>query len=96
MHRVLRNASATLFGQEDAESIDLQVGKTVHSGMPPSMRTELWMSVLLRKGQGAEAAGQYRKMLAKVCQCALTSLLANTCSVWKHAARCLSPERGSW
>ena len=81
MHRVLRNASAALLGLEDAESIDLQVGKTVHSGMPPSMRTELWMSVLLRKGQGSEAAAQYRKMLAKVSPRGY--LLEDLCVEWK-------------
>lgn len=49
-------------------TIDLQVGKTVHSDVPRQMRTELWMSVLLRKGLGTAAAQQYRQMLAKVRQ----------------------------
>ena len=51
--------------QED-DTIDLQVGKTVHSDVPRHMRTELWMSVLLRKGSGTAASQQYRRMLAKV------------------------------
>ena len=50
---------------------DLQVGKTVHTGVAPELRTELWMSVLLRKGIGSEAAKNYRKMLAKVYICLL-------------------------
>lgn len=52
--------------QEEDATVDLQVGKTVHSGLPRRMRTELWMSVLLRKGVGTAAAKQYRTMLAKV------------------------------
>lgn len=51
--------------QEEDATVDLQVGKTVHSGLPRRMRTELWMSVLLRKGVGTAAAKQYRTMLAK-------------------------------
>ena len=47
---------------------DLQVGKTVHTGVSPQLRTELWMSVLLRKGQGSAAANDFRNMLAKVRQ----------------------------
>ena len=45
---------------------DLQVGKTVHTGVSPELRTELWMSVLLRKGIGSEASKSYKKHLAKV------------------------------
>ena len=51
---------------EEEATIDLQVGKTVHSDVPRHMRTELWMSVLLRKGIGTAAAQQYREMLKRV------------------------------
>ena len=51
--------------QDEDDTIDLQVGKTVHSDVPRQMRTELWMSVL-RKGLGTAASQQYVQMLAKV------------------------------
>ena len=50
----------------EKQFLKLQVGKTVHTHVARSMRTELWLSVLHRKQIGVNAAKQYREMLRKV------------------------------
>ena len=68
--QMFRNA-LRIAADEDAESpqsrtVDLQVGRTVHT-VSGSMRTELWLSVLTRnRGAGHAAAREYGKMLARV------------------------------
>lgn len=48
------------------QTIDLQVGKTVWHNVAPKMRTELWLSILHRKGIGSKAAKRFREYLGKV------------------------------
>lgn len=68
--QMFRNA-LRIAADEDADSpqsrtVDLQVGRTLHT-VSGSMRTELWLSVLTRnRGAGHAAAREYVEMLARV------------------------------
>ena len=50
----------------DIRTIDLQVGKQVFQRVSANMRTELWLSVLHRRGIGDKYVRLYPSMLAKV------------------------------
>ena len=50
----------------DLRTIDLQVGKQVYQRVAANMRTELWLSVLHRRGIGDGYVRLYPSMLAKV------------------------------
>lgn len=54
------------FDEGPDQTIDLQVGKTVWHNVAPKMRTELWLSILHRKGIGSKAAKRFREYLGKV------------------------------
>ena len=70
MLQMFRNA-LRIAADEDADSsqsrtVDLQVGRAVHT-VSGAMRTELWLSVLTRnRGAGHAAAREYAEMLAWV------------------------------
>ncbi len=49
--------------------IDLQVGRQVHQRVPANLRSELWKSVLHRRGIGDGYCLLYPQMLAKVRSC---------------------------
>jgi hypothetical protein len=52
--------------QDDPKVITMQLGNSVWSEVPSNMRSELWRSLLGRKGQGPTACAQYQEYLAKV------------------------------
>ena len=64
--KLLKGLATPKNDPNDLTVIDLQVGRQVHRKVPGHMRTELWLSVLHRKGIGAAYVAQYRTMLAKV------------------------------
>ena len=64
--KLLKSLATPKNDPNDLTVIDLQVGRQVHRKVPGHMRTELWLSVLHRKGIGAAYAAQYGSMLAKV------------------------------
>lgn len=64
--KLLKGLATPKSDPNDLTVIDLQVGRQVHRKVPGNMRTELWLSVLHRKGIGAAYVAQYRTMLAKV------------------------------
>ncbi len=66
LFKLLKTFTTPKNDPNDLNVIDLQVGRQVHRKVPGHMRTELWLSVLHRKGIGAAYAAQYRSMLAKV------------------------------
>ena len=68
--QMLRNALRIAADEDDdspqSRTVDLQVGRTVHT-VSGSMRTELWLSVLTcNRGAGHAAAREYAQMLARV------------------------------
>ena len=54
------------FDEAPDRTIDLQCGKTVWHNVAPKMRTELWLSILHRKGIGSKASKRFREYLSKV------------------------------
>ena len=54
------------FDETPDQTIDLQCGKTVWHNVAPKMRTELWLSILHRKGIGSKASKRFREYLGKV------------------------------
>ena len=52
--------------QDDPKVITMQLGNSVWSDVPSNMRSELWRSLLGRKGQGSTACAQYQEYLAQV------------------------------
>lgn len=54
------------FDDAPDRTIDLQCGKTVWHNVAPKMRTELWLSILHRKGIGSKASKRFREYLSKV------------------------------
>ncbi|KAK9839167.1 hypothetical protein WJX74_010845 [Apatococcus lobatus] len=53
------------FDETPDQTIDLQCGKTVWHNVAPKMRTELWLSILHRKGIGSKASKRFREYLGK-------------------------------
>lgn len=49
--------------EDESPTIQLQVGKHLWEHVPKAMRTELWMSVLHRRGLGTAAAEKYQSLL---------------------------------
>ena len=68
--QMFRNALRIAADEDDdspqSRTVDLQVGRTVHT-VSGTMRTELWLSVLTRnRGAGHAAAREYAEKLARV------------------------------
>jgi hypothetical protein len=63
--QLFKNA-LNLNDDEEEVLIDLQVGKKVFHGVEKKMRSELWLSILHRKGIGIAAAKKYNFYLNQV------------------------------
>lgn len=49
--------------QDESPTVQLQVGKHLWESVPRSMRTELWLSVLHRRGLGTAASKKFQSLL---------------------------------
>lgn len=66
MLQLFRNAFNLNDDDEQDVLIDLQVGKKVFHGVEKKMRSELWLSILHRKGIGIAAAKKFQYYLRQV------------------------------
>lgn len=66
MLQLFRNAFNLNDDDEEDVLIDLQVGKKVFHGVEKKMRSELWLSILHRKGIGTAAAKKFQYYLQQV------------------------------
>jgi hypothetical protein len=63
--QLFRNA-LNLKDDDEEVLIDLQVGRKVFHGVEKKMRSELWLSILHRKGIGIAAAKKYQYYVRQV------------------------------